>query len=111
MKNQENVMSKQSELDTLIQEKAKLDAQIHAIREETRSSALAEIKETIAAFELTAVELGFGIRAHTRKQVSDKQRSAVAPKYRDPASGKTWSGRGKPPLWIAGQDRGGFAIA
>jgi len=23
-------------------------------------------------------------------------------KYRDPKSGKTWTGRGKPPAWIAG---------
>jgi DNA-binding protein H-NS len=32
-------------------------------------------------------------------------------KYRDPASGKTWTGRGKPPLWIAGvEDREPFLI-
>lgn len=104
-------MSKQSELDKLIQEKAKLDAQIQALRAETRSSALVEIKEKIAAFELTAAELGFGGQAHARKQAMNKQRGAVAPKYRDPESGKTWSGRGKPPLWIAGQEREGFAIA
>ena len=37
-------------------------------------------------------------------------RSGVAPKYRDPESGSTWSGRGKPPKWIAGQDRDNFLI-
>ncbi|MGI4985225.1 MAG: H-NS family nucleoid-associated regulatory protein [Janthinobacterium lividum] len=104
-------MSKQSELDKLIQEKAKLDTQIQALRAETRNSALVDIKEKIAAFELTATELGFGSQAHMRKQAMDKQRGTVAPKYRDPESGKTWSGRGKPPLWIAGQDRERFAIA
>ena len=25
----------------------------------------------------------------------------VAPKYRDPATGETWSGRGKAPKWLA----------
>ncbi|MCY0389879.1 H-NS histone family protein [Robbsia sp. Bb-Pol-6] len=103
-------MSKQSELDKLIQEKAKLDAQIQAMRAEARGSALIEVKETIAAFELTAAELGFGTRGYARKESVSKQRSAVAPKYRDPESGKTWSGRGKPPLWIAGKDRDGFVI-
>lgn len=34
----------------------------------------------------------------------------VAPKYRDPITGQTWSGRGKPPLWIAGKDREQFLI-
>jgi len=24
------------------------------------------------------------------------------PKYGDPKTGKTWTGRGKPPAWIAG---------
>ena len=31
-------------------------------------------------------------------------------KYRDPASGATWTGRGKPPGWIRGKDREGFLI-
>jgi len=36
---------------------------------------------------------------------------AGAPKYRDPASGKTWTGRGKPPNWIVGiSDRSAFLI-
>ena len=28
-------------------------------------------------------------------------RAKVAPKYRDPATGQTWSGRGKEPRWLA----------
>ncbi len=34
----------------------------------------------------------------------------VAPKYRDPESGKTWTGRGVAPKWIAGKDREAFLI-
>ena len=34
-----------------------------------------------------------------------------APKYRDPSTGKTWTGRGKPPNWIVGvSDRTAFLI-
>jgi DNA-binding protein H-NS len=29
----------------------------------------------------------------------------------DPYSGKTWTGRGKPPAWIAGRNREKFLIA
>ncbi|TQL81174.1 H-NS histone family protein [Delftia sp. HK171] len=32
-------------------------------------------------------------------------------KYRDPRTGKTWSGRGRAPTWIRGQDRVPFLIA
>ena len=41
---------------------------------------------------------------------SVKIRAAVEAKYRHPESGVTWSGRGKPPKWIAGKDRSLFLI-
>nr|WP_291585911.1 H-NS family nucleoid-associated regulatory protein [Comamonas sp. UBA7528] len=31
-------------------------------------------------------------------------------KYHDPATGATWTGRGKEPVWIRGQDRDAFLI-
>jgi DNA-binding protein H-NS len=34
----------------------------------------------------------------------------VAAQFRDPASGKTWSGRGRAPDWIAGKDREEYRI-
>jgi DNA-binding protein H-NS len=34
----------------------------------------------------------------------------VAPKFKDPATGATWTGRGKAPKWIAGKDRAGFTL-
>jgi DNA-binding protein H-NS len=44
-----------------------------------------------------------------------RRRSKAAPKYRDPASGVTWSGRGMTPRWLAaaiaqGQSREDFLI-
>lgn len=32
------------------------------------------------------------------------------PKYRDPETGRTWSGRGRMPRWIQDMDRTGFLI-
>lgn len=32
-------------------------------------------------------------------------------KYQDPATGQTWSGRGKEPAWIRGKDRKSFLIS
>lgn len=31
----------------------------------------------------------------------------VTPKFRDPLTGKTWSGRGKPPRWLAAYESSG----
>ncbi|NCY12586.1 MAG: H-NS histone family protein, partial [Burkholderiaceae bacterium] len=48
-------------------------------------------------------------KAATKKRVA-KKRGKVAPKYKNPATGETWTGRGKAPKWIAGKDRSKFAI-
>ena len=38
--------------------------------------------------------------------------SKVEPKYRNPDdASQTWTGRGKPPAWIANEDREKFLIA
>ena len=34
----------------------------------------------------------------------------VVAKFRDPETGKTWSGRGREPVWIKGKDREEFKI-
>jgi hypothetical protein len=78
------------------------------------------IREAIEAYGLTAADLGFGAAgaasarpARPSRQTGTKPttiRTGVA-KYRDPKSGKTWTGRGKPPLWIVGvKDRTPFLI-
>lgn len=36
-----------------------------------------------------------------RKPAGGDKRSVVAPKYRDSATGTTWTGRGKQPKWLA----------
>ena len=51
-----------------------------------------------------------GIASGRGKFGKVRARAGVAPKYRDPNSGSTWSGRGKPPKWIAGQNRDQFLI-
>lgn len=44
-----------------------------------------------------------------RRYVPTKSGQYV-PKYRDPDSGATWSGKGREPLWIAGEDRAAFSF-
>ena len=34
-----------------------------------------------------------------------KNRAKVAPKFKDPNTGKTWSGRGKKPDWLHGNEQ------
>jgi DNA-binding protein H-NS len=39
-----------------------------------------------------------------------KKSGLYVPKYRDPDSGATWSGKGREPRWIAGKARAVFSI-
>nr|WP_321576717.1 H-NS histone family protein [Burkholderia gladioli] len=57
----------------------------------------------MSEFEIDVADLG-DRRAPTRPA---GQQPA---KYRDPESGKTWSGRGQEPAWNAGKDRSAFEI-
>jgi len=42
-----------------------------------------------------------------KKTATGDKRSVVAPKYKDAASGATWTGRGKQPKWLAAALKGG----
>jgi DNA-binding protein H-NS len=91
----------------LLAQREKLERQIEEAKAREYAEVLNEIKQKMADYGITLAELG-GTRVKAAK--AGRPRAGVAPKYRDPASGSTWSGRGKPPRWIAGQDREKFLI-
>ena len=53
------------------------------------------------------VKRGRGGKKAARKSVGTDKRSVVAPKYRDAATGATWTGRGKQPKWLTAALKGG----
>jgi len=92
----------------------KLQKEAEILRKRERTETIAKIKEAIAAFELTAEDLGLSgtkfshrVRKVGRKSGGGDKRSIVAPKYRDSATGTTWTGRGKQPKWLAAAIKGG----
>ncbi|KNH06961.1 DNA-binding protein H-NS [Candidatus Burkholderia brachyanthoides] len=93
----------------LLAQRASLERQIEEAKAREYAEVLTEIKQKMADYGITLQELAGGRSAKVAK-ASRGGRSGVAPKYRDPESGSTWSGRGKPPKWIAGQDRDVFLI-
>lgn len=48
-----------------------------------------------------------GAKKAGKKSKATDKRSVVAPKYRDAASGATWTGRGKQPRWLAAAIKSG----
>jgi DNA-binding protein H-NS len=79
-----------------------LEKELAEARRKEERLALIEIVEKMREYGITLNEL-LG-----RKPETPVAASEVAIKYRDPASGATWSGRGRAPQWIAGKDRDAF---
>jgi DNA-binding protein H-NS len=84
-----------AKLTDLIAQRANLDKQIAEAQREARSGAVAQIKALMAEHGLTAADLNS--RAGTARKPSGKK---VAAKYRNKATGETWSGRGLQPRWL-----------
>jgi DNA-binding protein H-NS len=85
-----------------------LELAIAAARAQELSDAIRKARELVAEFGLSVQDVfpaGRGA-SKVRKSAGAK----VAPKYRDPATGQTWTGRGKAPKWIDGQDRAKYLI-
>ena len=95
---------------------ARLQARAEQLRKSEIAGVIGRIREAIEAYGITAADLGLvpGSKARPAKSaqpVAKGIQTGVA-KYRDPKSGKTWTGRGKPPAWIAGvRDRDAFLIS
>jgi DNA-binding protein H-NS len=90
----------------LLAQREKLEKQIEEAKAREYAEVLSEIKQKMVDYGISLAELGGG----RGKGKAGRPRAGVAPKYRDPESGATWSGRGKPPRWIAGQERDSFLI-
>ena len=93
-------------VEELTAEREKLDAEIKAKQDAEKASVIAQIKQVAETYNITADDLveAMGGLKSKRKGVKAK------PKYRDPATGVIWSGRGKEPAWIKGKDRDQFLI-
>jgi DNA-binding protein H-NS len=87
---------------------ADLQAQAARVKEEEKEQAIAMARTMISAYGITAKDLGLDKMVKTK--TGPKPGNKVSPKYRDPQSGATWSGRGKTPKWINGADRSQYAI-
>ena len=87
---------------------ADLQAQAEQVRREERQQAIDMAKTMISTYDITAKDLG--LDKAPKVKTGPKPGNKVSPKYRDPQSGATWSGRGKTPRWINGADRSQYAI-
>ena len=106
-----SVMSKLAAIKKQI---AALEAQAERIARQEMAGAIAKVKEIMSTFGLTVEHLQSTAAGKTRnvaKKMKPKRTSGGVAKYADPKTGKTWSGVGRAPAWIAGaRNRDAFLI-
>jgi DNA-binding protein H-NS len=84
-------------------------AELETLAETARKNEISKAKEQVTAimreYGLTVADLSTPAKA---KPV--KTRAPVPTKYRDDATGQTWTGRGRAPKWLEGKDKNQFLI-
>jgi DNA-binding protein H-NS len=97
-----------STLNELLAQKAALEKQIIDAQREEKSAAIAQVKALMSQHSLTLADLG---NARAAAVVKRGGGGKVAPKYRDSATGDTWSGRGLQPKWLKAALASGRSLA
>ncbi len=128
-------MSK-SKLQDLLAQRAELEKQIAHTQRTERADAIGQVRTLMSQYGLTLVDISSKVVAGpktrqtaktktaafsgatdraapttTRKSSKGKKTGKVAPKYRDAATGQTWSGRGLQPNWLKAALATGRGIA
>ncbi len=97
-------------LQELLAQKAELERRIAETQREEKAAAISQVRSLMQQYGLTLADIG------GRAPAPKKAETAKVPaKYRDPATGATWSGRGLQPKWLrealaAGRTLADFAL-
>ena len=97
----------------LMAQKAAIEKQIAEARREEKAGAIAQVKALMSEHDLTLADISS--RSKGTSDRGPRTGSKVAPKYRNTATGDTWSGRGLQPKWLkaaltSGRKLSDFAI-
>lgn len=105
-------MSTQDALTTLLDQRETIQRQLQAVEKQIqeshraqRAEVIAKVKALMVQHQLTIDDLVVAAQGKGRLRadagVPNKLSGrTVAPKYRDPLSGSTWTGRGLQPKWL-----------
>jgi len=87
-------------LQELLAQKAALEKQIAETQRQERAEAIAKVRALMAEYGLTAADITGKAATAPARSPSASSGKKVAPKYRNPETGETWTGRGLQPNWL-----------
>jgi DNA-binding protein H-NS len=88
-----------SSLQDLLAQRAEIEKKIADVQREERTAAVNKVRAMMAEFGLTAADIA-GKTPAVRAPGVAKAASKVAAKYRNAATGESWTGRGLQPKWL-----------
>ncbi|MBL8276958.1 MAG: H-NS histone family protein [Pelomonas sp.] len=88
-----------SSLQDLLAQRAEIEKKIVEVQREERAAAIAKVRALMSEFGLTATDVS-GKAPAARSGAAAKPAGKVAIKYRNAATGETWTGRGLQPKWL-----------
>lgn len=88
-----------SSLQDLLAQRAELEKKIMDVQREERAAAITKVRALMSEFGLTAADIS-GKSPAVRATGAAKPAGKVAVKYRNAATGETWTGRGLQPKWL-----------
>lgn len=94
----------------LLKQREALEQQISEARNRELADAVAQVRALVTEFGLTSQDVFPAGRSAGKAVRNSTSGVKVAPKYRNPATGQTWTGRGKAPKWIQNENRENFVI-
>lgn len=99
---------------TYLSEKEKIEKEIQKLKEDAlalqkrhRAPALDAIVRAMLEYEISPDDVATAYRSATKTSGRSGARPPIAPKYRDPSTGQTWSGRGRTPRWLVAAEEQG----
>lgn len=88
-----------------VEQIAKLQSLAEVARKDELSGAIQKIKDLMQLHGITVEDITTGGRVKPAKF-----KGTVAPQFKNPGTGETWTGRGRAPRWLDGKDKEDFRI-
>ena len=92
----------------LLAQRNEIDNQIKSLRDVEMANVVTAMKELIVEYTIQPNEI-FS-KSELKACVNQMPKKKRQAKYRCPTSGATWSGLGRTPNWIKGQDKDQYLI-
>lgn len=90
---------------------AEIMTQIEELQAQAKQARDAEMKVAIDQIKVLMDQNGITIADLQGKIARPKKAAVIAPVYRNPETGREWSGRGREPNWIKGKNKDDFKIS